>query len=73
MEPRIRWWEIREEEFSTMFRQKITQNENWEDVSNLEDMANTIKETASKVFWVTMKRSWRMRKRGGEKNKYKTQ
>ena len=50
--PRIRWWKIREEEFSTMFRQDISLRVNWE-CASWDNVANAIRETAGKVLGMT--------------------
>ena len=44
MKPRIRWWKIREEEFSIKFRQEISQRVNLEH-TNWDDVANAINES----------------------------
>ena len=49
VKPRIRWWKIREEEFSTKFRQDVSQRVDWE-CANWDDVANAIEETAGKIL-----------------------
>ena len=51
-EPRIRWWKIREEEFSTKFRQEISLRVNWE-CANWDNVANSIRETVGEVLGMT--------------------
>ena len=69
---RIRWWKIREEEFSTKFRQEISLRVNWE-CASWHNVANAIRETAGEVLGMTMGKSWRIRKHGGGTIKYKKQ
>ena len=49
MKPRIRWWKLREEEFSAKLKQEVFQRVNWE-CANWDDVANAIRETARKVL-----------------------
>ena len=49
VKPRIRWWKIREEEFSPKFRQDVSQRVDWE-CAKWDDVASAIKETAGKIL-----------------------